>query len=413
MSSRLRSRLVIHIRKTDVFFLIGWFLFFAPPIFYRISGMVTSMLRYGGCAYIILLLLLNRKRSIYKIKPLFMKCFFVFFMWATAMVVIKSPGQITTFFYEQLMPVIGVMLLINSSVNDRHTNKLNGLVSLYWLSVIYIVANFLTIVLYPNGIFRSNVGSSVERANWLLGSKNNQSTYLILAVLIILLFMKKKIMSRFMQEILIIIGALSICSTGENGVEFMGGSSSGMIAIAFLLVISIFMLLEKNIPFTNLKFRWIYLIIIAVYLLVITGSTMPTIQTFVENVLHKSMTYNSRTLIWQQALLYIARKPFTGYGEIQIWLSVRLSSWLNGTTNIYNLILKQLFDFGIIGLILFSVSFMTLPKFDDRKYHIVIIGIIAFFILGLMNEIDWNYLAFFPFLIAKVFCSQNNEPVKC
>lgn len=411
MNSHVRSRFIVSVRKIDFFYLIGWFIFFAPPIFYRISGMVTSLLRYGGCAYIILLLLLNRKRSIYKIKPLFMKCFFAFFLWATAMVVIKSPNQIATFFYEQLMPVIGVFLLINSSVNDRHTNiekKLEGLVSLYWLSIIYIVANFMTIILYPNGIFRSSVGSSVERANWLLGSKNNQSTYIILSVLIILLFMKKKIMNRFLQELLIIIGTVSIFSTGENRVEFMSGSSSGMIAISFLVVISIFLLLNKDIPFTNLKFKWIYLMILTVYFLIITGTTMPSIKAFIENVLHKSMTYNSRTLIWQQALHYIARRPFTGYGEIQIWLSVRLSSWLNGTTNIYNLILKQLFDFGMIGLLLFSASYITLPKYDDHKYHLVIIGIIAFFILGLMNEIDWNYLVVFPFLINKVFCSHNS-----
>lgn len=406
-----KSRMIIHIRFLDIIYFIGWFLIFTPPILFRISGLVTSLIRLMTIIYFVFIAVVVQHRYYYHLKSCFLKWAVVFCLWATTIVAIKSPGQLIPFFYEQLLPLIGCVMLIRRGIMYAKPNvedRLRGLLPLYWLCVLYIIINFATIILFPNGLFQSNLGSSVERANWLLGSKNNQSPFLIMAVLMILLFMKKSFRNRLMNEAMVVIAAISICITGENKIELMGGSSSGIIAIAFLCTISLFLVFKKDIPFTEIKFRWIFSIFLILYLIIILGVTLPFILKIIEVVLHKDMTFSNRTLIWQQVIYYIIQKPLTGFGEIPVFFPVKLASWISGTTYVYNMLLKYILDFGFIGLALFVLPFFKLPKYQNSKYQIMVIGICSYLIIGFMNEIDFSYIMFFPILIETVFYNYKN-----
>ena len=72
------------------------------------------------------------------------------------------------------------------------------------------------------------------------------------------------------------------------------------------------------------------------------------------------------------------------------------------------MLLKYILDFGFIGLALFVLPFFKLPKYQNSKYQIMVIGICSYLIIGFMNEIDFSYIMFFPILIETVFYNYKN-----
>lgn len=394
-----RDKMHLKIKVRDLYLLIGWFFCYAPPILYRISGGVT-IIRFGSIICFLLLLISKKRKIAWNIHDGLKTAFTLFLLWSAACVLIQSPKEITNFTFEYLLPCLNMLLLVNKSLEKG----LEGIVALYWLSVIYIVLNFISILLFPNGLFVTNVGSAVERANWLLGSKNNQSIYLVLTTTVCILFSKKSFRGKFWCVLFMTISLITILITGENGIEFMGGSSTGLISILFLFVVGILYLNFDRISFLNHAFLTYFIAILALNLIIILSTSIPLLQKFVVDILHKDMTFSNRTLIWQAVLARIAARPLWGYGETQLWFSVRLSSWLDGTTYVYNLILKILIDFGIIGFCLFCAVFFQLPyKKGNRHYYVMIAGLIAFFLCGLMDEVEFQYLFLFPAVMRNYF----------
>lgn len=405
------SRTSLRIRKKDFLFFIGWFICFPPSILFRISGRISLFLRYGGILYFIVLLL-SHKFKLKSKNSKFKSSIVIFAVWSCFVVIWKSPGELANYLFDMFLPVAEVAIMIYCSTYNSESNvqsKLNDFISLYWLCVSYIIINFLLMVCYPSGLIRSSSGSAIERANWLLGSKNNLSVYLILAVTIVLFFTKETWISKVYSTALCVIALGSVMMAGDNGVEIFGGSSTGLVAITLLTITMIMNYRHRDIPLLSYKFKWILMFVVIINIVIITGTSIPLMQNFIINVLHRDMTFTGRIGIWQQVLYYISCHPFIGYGEQQLWYYIHISRLVNGTTYVYNLFLKQLVDFGIVGTFIFCSVFWNIPQAKNKKYEILIAGTIAFFICGMMDEVDYNFIFIFPMMISTVFV--NGSPM--
>lgn len=408
----MTQRLSLRIALNDVLFFFGWLICFLPPIFYRVGGTIIPIIRLTGLVYIVILFLsVTLKLKLPDSKISISLAFFLF--WTVLIVAWKSSNMMMKFLEDMIIPVLEVSIMVYLCAYGRQNSqesKLRGFVSLYWLSIVYILLNFATMVLFPGGLIRSKTGSAVERANWLLGSKNNFSAFSVLCVTMVLLFTKDSFRSKVYSTVVCFVAFLSVAVAGEDGIEVLGGSSTGIVATFFLIVVMVMNYRKKEIPLLNVNFKWIFVAIIAMYVMIIGGTTISFIHKIVVDILHRDMSFTGRTVIWKQVMHYIEQSPLFGYGEQQLWYNLRISASRSGTTYVYNLFLKMLVSFGIVGTVLFCSVFFNIKKYRGKKYQILVAGIIATFACGLMDEVDFNFLFLFPLMISAIF--DHDKPVK-
>lgn len=391
------SEYKLKIREHDIFYFVGWVLLFIPPIFFHISGTLSSFIRLSNLLYTVLLIVLFVRSGNRIRRSVTAKYLLLLSIWELFVCVFQSPDQISGFFFNMLLPPIEVFFLISMIYSGEKGDARQKFQSLIFMSKMYIVVNLLTIVLFPKGIITTNLGASVERANWFLGSKNNQTNYLLLSSIVLLLFSDTKKDKR-RSIVYIALALFSIVVTDEFGLRFMGGSSTGIVAIGFVFMVTVlFYFLDEKVHF-NIKPFLVYVISIGVNVVLITGTTVSAIKYIIEDVLGKNTTFSNRTYIWERVLYYIYNNPYIGYGEQQLWFAVRLSNKLDGTTYVYNMFLKLILDFGIVGFVLLSIPMLRLKKSESRFCEVLLIAFTAFFIAGLMNEIGLEYLFFIMFM---------------
>ena len=155
----------------DCVLLIAWAAFFLPPIIPRISSAASHALSLAGYAAFLVLLIYRKKEFPVKTDVLL---YLVFLGYCILILILKSPEKFPLIARRNLLPASIFLIKWTFDRNPR------GLGLLYHLCSFYIYFNFLTLILYPDGIIKSSIGSSVERAQWLLGSKNNIPLYMIL-----------------------------------------------------------------------------------------------------------------------------------------------------------------------------------------------------------------------------------------
>ena len=410
-----RKEGLLRVHWRDFFFLVGWALYFAPPIMFHLSGMMTKLIRFGGLAYAALLVFCMAGRG-FRLQRRYLKVvglMALLSIWEMYVVLTRSPGQLVDYAFQILFPPMEVFILIVYSLYGSRDQgeRLARLTPLYWLSSIYIVGNLLSMLAFPSGIIRTELGSSVARANWLLGSKNNQTNYLVLSGTIALMYTDAR-KKRVRGLMLVCAAFIEALFTDENGLRFMGGSSTGIVAMALIVMVAAVNLVIKEIKLLRIGVRWVYLAALFMDIVLISGTTVPAIQSIVVNVLHKTPTFSNRTFIWERVLYYISKQPVAGYGEREIWFFVSLSNKLSGTSYTYNLFLKIILDFGIVGLVLFSVPFLCARRGKNKQYGFLITGFFGIMLSGLMNEVCFEFPFVFLILIEAMAAGERTGYLK-
>ena len=401
----LKSFDIVMSRKKISLF-IGWFLCLTPPLLLRFSTTISSIIHYGTAIYIALIFVLYRPKNLKMTNrnKRFIATVLLFLVWSSAVVFYQSEKYFLNFVKTDLMPVFEMYILLRCSISSTSNDpdeKYKDLTMLYHLMWTYLILNFFSIILFPRGVIKSQIGSSIDRANWFLGSKNNQSIYLLLIAAFICLYntnSKKKLSG--------LIGILMafFCSlvTGSSGFQFLGGSSIGIITMAFFLMAYIFVnYFGKKIIY--IRFIFIYSGVCFMNYFLLSNSFMKLVSALT-SMFNKNITFSGRSYVWESVKSYISYKPILGYGEPQInFLSSSLFAWSSESTYTYNLFLKIIFSFGFIGLFLMSLIFIQLPRIKDTYYTNLLIAIIGVFIIGLMNEVKFVFLFLFPFIIMLMY----------
>lgn len=241
-----------------------------------------------------------------------------------------------------------LMLLFNHCTIKYKMDFVKSL-NIYFFVLLFI--NLLTMILYPNGMFINSVGN---RSNYFLGFKNTIILYVIpFLYFSFLLNIKKdgKLNKRFYVSYL--LGFLNILLTK---------SSTGIVGLAIITVLLLTKNFFKNIKAFNLRtFIIIHLIL---FYIIIIGNKVGIFSFLVVTIFKKDLTFTNRTYIWDKAIEFITNKPLLGYGsETSIVRAIKFR--YHQAVTCHNQLLDMTYQIGIIGAIIYGISFLILKKQVD------------------------------------------------
>lgn len=240
-----------------------------------------------------------------------------------------------------------------------------------------IIGQFLSVLLFPQGIINANPEFNVYI--YLLGSDNTTTITLLLGALFVLFYAdysNNQVYKRLATMSIILTSltfVLTWCATGIVG--------------AIMLLGFYFLIYKRKADYSKfLNLRTYLIIALALFLIIVIFRLQNLFGFFVEGVLHKDLTFSYRTLIWDSCIYYIQHYPLIGIG-IQDF-AARLVA-----LNIYHAhctFLQVLLEGGILGFLaflnIFRVVWKKLRQCSSYKgASIIAFGIFIYFITGLVE----------------------------
>lgn len=169
---------------------------------------------------------------------------------------------------------------------------------------ILVVANLITIIAYPNGMYVTGV-TNLAYENWLLGFKNKHIVFYLPLMLAIFALIEADGVSWDKITVLCSIVLASL----------LAGSSTAIVCMALLVVLAFIPFFRERYHLFNAR---TYLVVgLALFLLVVLLRVQDGISAVV-GLLGKDMTFSGRTLIWDTALQQISSALFTGHGYLSL-----------------------------------------------------------------------------------------------
>lgn len=274
---------------------------------------------------------------------------FIFMLFGFASVILFS-SYINTYgstleFFKIYFRIISLTCYLDYGLKKYTKPTLNSLFLVFYL---LIVINFYTIIKYPNGLYTTDLYSS----NWFFGYDNTH-IFMYLPALI-LLFCTKKIFKPY-GILLFLVITFSI---------FKCFSANSVVAYSIFLLYFIFNRSISKIEFLNIKsFFCTYIIL---FFLFVKFRIQNLFEWFIVGVLKKSLTFSTRTLIWDRVEKLIVEHPFLGYGqECNLTIVSKLGN--PHYTHAHNTFLDVLYKCGLFGLI-FHLLLIILPCKELYKY---------------------------------------------
>lgn len=280
--------------------------------------------------------------------------------------------------FSTILKTATVVVIINLVIRD-YTKPL--IRALYIIFVTYIVANFLSLLLFPEGLYLDNPRDNQYRSAWLLGIRNQFAYFIIPGIAVVLLhawFFKKRL--TIISSIVLIIAVVSILSVS---------SATAIVSIILLLVLYLINLKKKIKPFVS--FLNLSLLYIGIWSLLVVSNSIGPLQTLIVDYLGRDMTLSGRTTIWEQVFNVIPESFWYGFG---INVRILVSHTYFGS---HNLILQTILESGIIGLVLLMscviIAGFQLQKFRNSNLTIILlVAVFGIFIGGLTESYRLNYL---------------------
>lgn len=246
--------------------------------------------------------------------------------------------------------------------------------SIRYIKAMMVVMEILTylhlllILLFPGGLYAYNG----HHEFWLFGQKNLALPYLLIAYVTAFCY-----------------GYAGGSKIREYGIYVSGIVSSILVhsstsTVGLILLVVLFLFIKSGIKFNA---YWLLGINLAFYLLIVVfRMQIPILKYFVENVLHKTVTLTGRDAIWDMALFYIRKQPLLGYGFQGNNLNEFSAFGSRWNLYAHNQILQELFDGGIIQLLLYVILILIICRRlnKHRKGMFVQCMIVTLFALNVM-----------------------------
>lgn len=179
------------------------------------------------------------------------------------------------------------------------------------LRIIYVVlgvltlANLITIIAFPNGMYVTGV-TNMAYENWLLGFKNKHIVFYLPLMLATFCLIEKEGLS---WDKVVALASIVLAS-------ILAGSSTAIVCMVILVVLSFVPFFRARYHVFNPRTYLIVGILLFVFIVLVRaqGSVLGSI---VESF-GKDMTFSNRTLEWDIALASIAESPIIGNGYLSI-----------------------------------------------------------------------------------------------
>ena len=301
-------------------------------------------------------------------------------------------GNISACFFD-VMTTLGLCLTFEFGMEY---NSKKFLIVLYCILYAFVIINFLSLVIFPNGMYTTGTGlegSSSYASNWFLGYKNYHVRFFLPTLLLSEINCLKNEKIKLDTYILYIICWIS---------SILNDSSTGLIGMAIFTLGSIVLFKYSFLS----KFVNIYTVIgsiLIVFFLIVVGNTanLPILKSIAE-FFGKDLTLSDRTYIWANSIDIFKQKPLFGYGYFN---ASRFQMINHGWgTHPHNYILYILVQGGIIeAVIVFLLFFrlqIVLRKYKKSSLPKLMTWFYAcMLIMGLTESLINTAILFYPFLI--------------
>lgn len=306
-------------------------------------------------AAVLMLFYVLRFRKFSKISSYFL----IYCVYLIIMTVINR-GSVHTALI-QICPSVCMVLICDINMRDKPINFLEVIGT--FLSVL-VVFDFLSILLFPNGLFKT----SLYTDNWILGYKTQRVNIAIpaIAALATSSILRKGKVS-LVTWVILVIGIMSALFSGAIG----GLVAMILFALFLFLVYGIGNSINVQIIVSKfLNAKVIFAILIVLNILIAVLQNIELFEFLIIGVLDKSETLTGRTIIWERCLEIIREHPFFGVGYLNSNEFVDLTGILGGTQP-HNMILGFLVYSGVVGLGLYAIPlFKSISCTKPSNYRV-------------------------------------------
>ncbi len=260
----------------------------------------------------------------------------------------------------------------------------------------YIVLDFITMILFPQGIFNPDGFTPV----FFLGNDNTTTIMVTLGILFIwfrAVFYKNRLDK---MSIISLVLALIIYLKNWSVTALIG---------VFMVIIYLIFLYKRNKNGKLFNYRNYVIFGIILFLLIVVFRIQNNFQVFIEGFLHKSVTFTGRTQIWDNCFYYIKNNLILGLGVQEFEVRGKLISIFHAHCTYLNVLLEG----GILGFILFFNIFMVvLKKIKKIKanelLNILSFGIFIYLFVGIV-EVYQDSQMLYIFLVMLYYFEEINK----
>lgn len=249
---------------------------------------------------------------------------------------------------------------------------------------LFTYINFISILLFPNGLYVSSSSSYGNLGMWFLGYNNGFIFWLFPALLIAWIYgeyTNKKIRSVVLTACIFIT-------------EFYQGSATGKVAVVVFMII----ILTPHIRKILTPVRSIIGVVVLVALIVFFRIT-DFLKFIIVNLLNKNLTFTNRLFIWDNAISAISKKMITGYGILDSTTIINMLGYSEtgnvwtGATHAHCNYLQIAFEGGLVAASLFVVIYIiiirkNIKNWEKKLVQICFYGLIVYSIMGITEVLD-------------------------
>lgn len=272
--------------------------------------------------------------------------------------------------------------------------------------VILTTLNFITVLMYPDGIWSTSkdlgYGYKIE-GYWLFGHRNNFGMPILAALFIYSVYDLKTTGRLSIGFFLLSIEALlSVLLTQ---------SASSIVVTIIAIAISLFVDFKFNLKMFN------PFVLLGSYVLIDISIVIFNIQKvfagFIETVLHRSADLTGRTEIWQIVISKLHETPILGHG-IQMPENNGLTVYNTDYVHAHNAELDILYNSGLAGLLCYIVllafaAFQCNRYYDDRTVQLAFWFLFLTLVHGITGLFFSSYAILILWCCIKAECLASEE----
>ena len=312
----------------------------------------------------------------------------VFFSYLICITFFKS-GDLNSILQTSIKS-IGICLLLDYGLKN---NTRIFIKSITYLLLILIIINFVTIVLFPNGMYVSDTSYT---GNWFLGFRNVHILFIFPAIIFnVINNHLNSNKSKKSNYIIVLFGLLSLA---------LAGSSTSLFGVFCLLV---YLLFENKFIFKKINIRFLTIIFLILFFSITIFRLQNIFEYLIVNILNRNLTLTNRIYIWDQVIDYIKLNPIFGYGVE--FRNLRLLKTLPISYHAHNQILEIIYQSGFVGFLIFLAglfsSFRNLQNVSsERISKFLSFSMFVFFVMTITEAYAYDY-----FIYLLVLCSNINN----
>lgn len=276
--------------------------------------------------------------------------------WIELMIVTTFNGVSTIdyHFFISNSKIVICILFIDFMLQKHKKSAIN---ILFYVLLIYIVADFISVILYPDGLYfvvrEVNQWTTKYSAQWILGNKNNRVFWYLMLLAISYckfdLFKKQKCIYPAILAVCSVVVVILVHSSTSTVVLFIAG---------FGVIFSYY---KKHETLIKLNHNVIYVTYLIVSIIILSGNIFinlkQSLNVLTEYLFDKDIsTVFSRMQAWENTILQILQHPITGQGIVS---SSEAGNILGSIafTDAHNAVLNILWQGGIVALGLVVIVF--------------------------------------------------------